>query len=221
MLHAAEQLRDRPDITFVFVGDGAKKTGSSGARRSGAISRNVMFLPFQPREAMDQSCATADVSLISLKRGLAGVIVPEQGVQRARRRDVRAWRPSSRTARSRTSSTAPAAGSWSRPATHPPCGLAVVELAANRDRAAAMGASAAMPRSHSIVPARLRPTTRCCERSRRRAEARLRRGAVGRGTGDLRAALAADRAWRSSSRTAARCCSCRTASGSAARRSAR
>ena len=25
VLHAAEQLRDRPDIVFVFVGDGAKK----------------------------------------------------------------------------------------------------------------------------------------------------------------------------------------------------
>jgi glycosyltransferase involved in cell wall biosynthesis len=40
--------------------------------------RNVMFLPFQPRETMDQSYATADVSLISLKRGLAGVIVPSK-----------------------------------------------------------------------------------------------------------------------------------------------
>src|SRR5207244_10001261 len=40
--------------------------------------RNVMFLPYQPREAMDQSYATADVSLISLKPGLAGVIVPSK-----------------------------------------------------------------------------------------------------------------------------------------------
>ena len=39
---------------------------------------NVLFLPFQPREAMDQSYATADVSLISLKRGLSGVIVPSK-----------------------------------------------------------------------------------------------------------------------------------------------
>jgi glycosyltransferase involved in cell wall biosynthesis len=37
-----------------------------------------MFLPFQPRELMDQSYATADVSLVSLKRGLAGVIVPSK-----------------------------------------------------------------------------------------------------------------------------------------------
>ena len=77
VLHAADQLRDRDDIAFVFVGDGAKKEDlqDMAARRD---LRNVMFLPFQPRETMDQSYATADVSLISLKRGLAGVIVPSK-----------------------------------------------------------------------------------------------------------------------------------------------
>ena len=77
ILHAAEQLRDRPDIVFVLVGDGSKKRDLQdvAARRD---LRNVLFLPFQPRETMDQSYATADVSLISLKRGLAGVIVPSK-----------------------------------------------------------------------------------------------------------------------------------------------
>ena len=77
VLHAAEQLRDRPDVVFVFVGDGAKKKDlqDMAARRD---LRNVMFLPFQPREMMDQSYATADASLVSLKRGLAGVIVPSK-----------------------------------------------------------------------------------------------------------------------------------------------
>jgi lipopolysaccharide/colanic/teichoic acid biosynthesis glycosyltransferase len=77
VLHAAGQLRDRPDIVFVFVGDGAKKRDLQdiAGRRD---LRNVMFLPFQPREMMDQSYATADVSLVSLRRGLAGVIVPSK-----------------------------------------------------------------------------------------------------------------------------------------------
>ena len=77
VLHAAEQLRERPDVVFVFVGDGAKKKDlqDMAARRD---LRNVMFLPFQPRETMDQSYATADASLVSLKRGLAGVIVPSK-----------------------------------------------------------------------------------------------------------------------------------------------
>jgi glycosyltransferase involved in cell wall biosynthesis len=77
VLHAAGQLRDRPDVVFVFVGDGAKKKDLQdiAARRD---LRNAMFLPFQPREMMHQSYATADVSLVSLKRGLAGVIVPSK-----------------------------------------------------------------------------------------------------------------------------------------------
>jgi colanic acid biosynthesis glycosyl transferase WcaI len=77
VLHAAEQLRDRPDVVFVFVGDGAKKKDLQdiAARRD---LRNVMFLPFQSRETMDHSYATADICFVSLKRGLAGVIVPSK-----------------------------------------------------------------------------------------------------------------------------------------------
>ena len=77
ILHAAEQLRDRPDIVFVLVGEGSKKRDLQDVAERRDL-RNVLFLPFQPREMMDQSYATADVSLISLKRGLAGVIVPSK-----------------------------------------------------------------------------------------------------------------------------------------------
>jgi colanic acid biosynthesis glycosyl transferase WcaI len=77
VLHAADQLRDRSNIVFVFVGEGAKKRDLQELARHRDL-RNVMFLPFQPRETMDQSYATADVALISLKRGLSGVIVPSK-----------------------------------------------------------------------------------------------------------------------------------------------
>ena len=77
VLHAAEQLRERPDVVFVFVGDGAKKKNLQAIAERRDL-RNVKFLPYQPRETMDQSYATADVSLVSLKRGLAGVIVPSK-----------------------------------------------------------------------------------------------------------------------------------------------
>ena len=77
VLHAAEQLRDRPEVVFVFVGDGAKKKDLQdiAVRRD---LRNVLFLPFQSRATMDHSYATADICLVSLKRGLAGVIVPSK-----------------------------------------------------------------------------------------------------------------------------------------------
>jgi putative colanic acid biosynthesis glycosyltransferase WcaI len=77
VLHAADLLRERSDIAFVFIGDGAKKDHLQQMAKSRDL-RNVVFLPFQPRELMAQSYATADVSLISLKRGLAGVIVPSK-----------------------------------------------------------------------------------------------------------------------------------------------
>ena len=77
VLHAAEQLRERPDVVFVFVGDGARKKNLQAIAERRDL-RNVKFLPYQPRETMDQSYATADVSLVSLKRGLAGVIVPSK-----------------------------------------------------------------------------------------------------------------------------------------------
>ncbi len=77
MLHAAEQLRDREDIVFVLVGDGAKKKDLQELASLRDL-RNVLFLPYQPREAMNESYATADVSLISLRRGLSGVVVPSK-----------------------------------------------------------------------------------------------------------------------------------------------
>jgi glycosyltransferase involved in cell wall biosynthesis len=39
---------------------------------------NVHFLPYQPREQLWQSFASADVFVIALKRGLAGYIVPSK-----------------------------------------------------------------------------------------------------------------------------------------------
>lgn len=77
VVRAADRLRDRPDIVFVFVGDGAKRRTLESLAAAKGLT-NVRFLPFQPRNEMVHSYATADVSLISLRRGLAGVIVPSK-----------------------------------------------------------------------------------------------------------------------------------------------
>jgi glycosyltransferase involved in cell wall biosynthesis len=77
VLRAAERLRHRPDIVFLFVGDGAKRPALESMAHARGLT-NVRFLPFQPRAEMGQSYATADVALISLRRGLAGVIVPSK-----------------------------------------------------------------------------------------------------------------------------------------------
>ncbi len=66
-----------PEVTFVFIGDGVrKKPLQDQAARRGL--GNVRFFPYQPRERMRETYATADVFLVSLKRGLAGYIVPSK-----------------------------------------------------------------------------------------------------------------------------------------------
>jgi putative colanic acid biosynthesis glycosyltransferase WcaI len=140
VLHAAEQLRDYPEIVFVFVGDGSKKKDlqETAARRD---LKNVLFLPFQPREAMDQSYATADVSLVSLKRGLAGVIVPSKvyNVLASGRPCIAAVEEDCEVARIVHQAEC---GFVIHPGDASALRARVLELAADRERAAAMGARA-------------------------------------------------------------------------------
>jgi glycosyltransferase involved in cell wall biosynthesis len=65
------------DVTFVFIGDGVRKKPLEEAARARGLA-NVRFFPYQPRERMKETYATADVFLVSLKRGLAGFIVPSK-----------------------------------------------------------------------------------------------------------------------------------------------
>lgn len=74
---AAERLRHRGDIRFVMVGDGARRRALEAMAGSRGLD-NVVFLPYQPRAQMVDSYAAADVFLVSLKPGLAGVIVPSK-----------------------------------------------------------------------------------------------------------------------------------------------
>jgi colanic acid biosynthesis glycosyl transferase WcaI len=77
VVRAAEHLKPYPDIVLVFVGDGVKKPALVGeARRLGLD--NVRFLPYAPKERLRESFASADVFIVSLRRGLAGVIVPSK-----------------------------------------------------------------------------------------------------------------------------------------------
>jgi glycosyltransferase involved in cell wall biosynthesis len=70
-------LQEYQDIRIAFVGDGARKhtlVREAEARKL----RNVVFLPFVSKERLRESFATADVFVISLKKGLAGYIVPSK-----------------------------------------------------------------------------------------------------------------------------------------------
>lgn len=77
LVEAAAELRGAGDIEVVFVGEGVKKAALQDLVRARGLG-NVRFLPFQPRERLRESFATADVFVVSLKAGLAGYIVPSK-----------------------------------------------------------------------------------------------------------------------------------------------
>ena len=62
-------------VGLVFVGDGAQK--EKLARASDGIS-NVRFLPFFPASKIPSVLAAADAHVITVKRGLEGVVVPSK-----------------------------------------------------------------------------------------------------------------------------------------------
>lgn len=77
LVEAAAELQQVPPIEVVFVGDGVKKPALQDQAR-GLGLRNVRFLPFQPKQRLGESFASADVFVVSLKTGLAGYIVPSK-----------------------------------------------------------------------------------------------------------------------------------------------
>lgn len=77
LVESAKILREKKDIVFLIVGEGNKKAELLGKARTWRLE-NVIFLPYQPREVLKYAFSTADVFVISLKRGLAGYIVPSK-----------------------------------------------------------------------------------------------------------------------------------------------
>lgn len=71
----AAKLLERENIGFVFVGDGAQKKGLESLT---AGASNVRFLPFFPAAKIPSVLAAADAHLITVKRGLEGVVVPSK-----------------------------------------------------------------------------------------------------------------------------------------------
>lgn len=77
VITVATNLKGRDDVRFVFIGEGAAKVGLVERGRRGGI-RNLVFLPYQSKETLSESLSAADVHLVTLKRGVAGLIVPSK-----------------------------------------------------------------------------------------------------------------------------------------------
>jgi colanic acid biosynthesis glycosyl transferase WcaI len=77
LLDVAALLNDLPDVVFAIVGEGARKPHlQQEVERRGL--KNVRFFPYQPKSKLNDSFATADLFIVSLKCGLAGFIVPSK-----------------------------------------------------------------------------------------------------------------------------------------------
>jgi len=77
LIGAAEFFRAQSDIVFLFVGGGFNMEALQAevARRQ---LPNFRFLPYQPRAALGDSLAAADIHWTSLKPSMEGVIVPSK-----------------------------------------------------------------------------------------------------------------------------------------------
>lgn len=77
ILGAAERLRDRADIVFLFVGAGQKKDWIMAQTWRRGLA-NVQMHPLQPRDRLAQTLSAADVHLVSLLPDLEPCSVPSK-----------------------------------------------------------------------------------------------------------------------------------------------
>lgn len=77
VLQAAETLRHRPEIAFLFVG-GGHGIAEVQARAHALELSNVVFKPYQPRENLPLSLGAGDVHWLSLKPGFDGLVLPSK-----------------------------------------------------------------------------------------------------------------------------------------------
>jgi glycosyltransferase involved in cell wall biosynthesis len=77
LLDAAEILRDRREVVFQLVGDGAKCAQLQATAQSRALV-NVQFLPYQPYERLAEMLSAANIAVVVLESGFEGLSVPSK-----------------------------------------------------------------------------------------------------------------------------------------------
>jgi colanic acid biosynthesis glycosyl transferase WcaI len=77
VLDAAERLKARPDILFLFIGTGARFAEVRSAARSRGLE-NLRLLPPETRADLPAALAAADAQLVTLKPGFAKLVYPSK-----------------------------------------------------------------------------------------------------------------------------------------------
>lgn len=77
LIEAADRLRDLEDLTFLFVGEGAKKPLLMSLAREKGLE-NVRFLPPVPYEELACSLPAGDIGVVTLEKGVEGLCEPSK-----------------------------------------------------------------------------------------------------------------------------------------------
>jgi colanic acid biosynthesis glycosyl transferase WcaI len=79
ILEAAERSRQRPDIHYLFVGDGAMRPQLAEQARARSLS-NVLFLPLLEADHFQQMLAATGIALITQQRVVSNIVFPSKTV---------------------------------------------------------------------------------------------------------------------------------------------
>lgn len=78
ILAAAERLRDRPSIVFIFIGGGRQFDDIARQVRVRRLGATVRFFPYQDDSVLKYSLSVPDLHWLSLKPVLEGLIFPSK-----------------------------------------------------------------------------------------------------------------------------------------------
>ncbi len=79
ILEAAERSRQRPDLHYLFVGDGAMRPQLEEQARVRQLG-NVQILPLLPADEFQQMLAATDLALITQQRIVSNIVFPSKTV---------------------------------------------------------------------------------------------------------------------------------------------
>ena len=77
ILQAADLLRDRPEVVFLFIGQGARFDEVNAAAHARGLA-NVRLFPPEPRENLAASLAAADAHLVTLRPEYSALVFPSK-----------------------------------------------------------------------------------------------------------------------------------------------
>jgi glycosyltransferase involved in cell wall biosynthesis len=77
IIKTAEKLKNHDDILFLFIGDGGGLKELKRMAKENNLT-NVNFLPYQLKKDLSYSLSSADISIVTMEKGIEGLAVPSK-----------------------------------------------------------------------------------------------------------------------------------------------